>query len=189
MNNRILCLTLALSLALPLAACGSRPMQEMEEAVESVLPTAEPVKETASPLPETPDVTMMPEEADLSVEDVLESIRDAKADEAGTAVMTYVAAARVLTFCQKGGAQRADFQQDVKAWIDRLDGEAREAFIASARAVAELAQRIAQGDVERSELEEHLADSDTDWEDFDPVSFQHENLQRFVDVVTSALED
>ena len=188
MTKRILCLTLVLALALPAAACGSRPMQEMEEAVESVLPTAEPTRETAPPI-ETPAATETPAETEQTVSDVLDAIRDAKPDEAATPVTTYLAAARVLLFCEAGGAQRQDFAQEVKDWVGRLDAGEREDFIASARAVAELAQRIAQGDVEQSELEENLAGSDTGWEDFDPVNFQHENLQRFVDVVTQTLEN
>ena len=188
MMKRFLCLMTALTLSLGLAACGSRTARDVREAVESVLPTVDPARETMTPAAETPEISDMPREDGLSVRDVMESIREAKPEELDTPVTTYAAAARVLTFCQEGGAKQSDFEQEVRDWVKGLSGEEREAFIASARAVSELAQRIAQGDVEQSELEEALADSDANWRDFDPVNFQHENLERFVEVVTKALE-
>ena len=188
MMKRILCFGMALVLALGLAACGSRPVQEAEEAVESLMPTDDLTNETMTPAVETPEMSGAPEARKLTTTDVLDSSRDAEPDELGTPVMTYAAAARVLAFCEDGGADRADFQQEVRSYFEKLDGEQRERFRKSAQAVTELAQRIAQGDVEQSELEQNLADTDTDWRDFDPVNFQHENLKKFVDALTAELE-
>ena len=44
-----------------------------------------------------------------------------------------------------------------------------------------LAENIAKGDVEQSDLEK------ADLKDFDPVAFQHENLETFTKTVRDAL--
>ena len=127
----------------------------------------------SSVAPETPD----PREAD-SVTDVLNRIRDAEADGL---LMNYPAAAKVLTFCADGGTERETFERDVKAYFKTLDDAQREEFRAKFDAVLTLAENIAKGDVEQSDLEK------ADLKDFDPVTFQHENLETFTKTVTDAL--
>ena len=177
MMKRILCMALALAALFSLAACGST-MRKAEDIVESMLPTmtVSPTEEPeafSSVMPETPD----PREAD-SVTDVLNRIREAEADGM---LMNYPAAAKVLTFCADGGTERETFERDVKAYFKTLDDAQREEFRAKFDAVMTLAENIAKGDVEQSDLEQ------VDLRDFDPVTFQHENLETFTKTVTDAL--
>ena len=184
MMKRILCMALTLIAALSLAACGSRPMQKAEETVESLVPDMTP-EVTASAAPETAMPSATPAmENELTTRDVLEAIRDTDPD-AMDPVKTYMAAASVLTFCQEGGPAKADFDKEVKDYFENMDDESRAAFEKSARSVLELAQRIASGDVEPDELEQNLKDSDSDWRNIDPVTFQHDNLKTFVDTLTA----
>ena len=80
----------------------------------------------------------------------------------------------MLTFCADGGTERDTFERDVKAYFKTLDDAQKEEFRARFDAVMTLAQNIAKGDVEQSDLEQ--AD---DLKDFDPVTFQHDNLETF----------
>ncbi len=185
MMKRILCMALALVLALGAAACGSRPMQKAEETVESLIPDMTP-EVPASAAPETAMPSATPTmESSLTTRDVLDSIRDVDPDAMDNPVATYLAAARVLTFCEAGGPTKADFAQDVRDYFADMDDDRRATFEKSARSVLELAQRIAKGDVEQDELERNLADADDDWRNIDPVTFQHENLKTFVDALTA----
>ena len=177
MMKRTLCMALALAALFSLAACG-RTMRRAEEAVESILPTmtAAPTEQPeafSSAAPETPN----PKEA-ASVTDVLNLIRDAEADGA---LMNYPAAAKVLTFCADGGTERDTFERDVKAYFKTLDDAQREEFRAKLDSVLTLAESIARGDVEQSDLEK------ADLKDFDPVAFQHDNLETFTKTVREAL--
>ena len=180
MMKRFLCMALALAALCSLAACG-RTMRKAEEIVESVLPsmTVTPTSEPeafSSAAPETPD----PHEA-AAVTDVLKMIRDAEPEDAAGALMNYPAAAKVLTFCADGGTERETFERDVKAFFKTLDEKQREEFRARFDAVMTLAQSIAKGDVEQSDLEK------ADLKDFDPVAFQHENLETFTKTVRDAI--
>ena len=174
MMKRILCA------ALMLAACG-RTMRKAEEIVESVMPsmtvtpTAEP-EAFSSAAPETPD----PHEA-ASVTDVLNMIRDAENEDGAGVLMNYPAAAKVLTFCADGGTERETFERDVKAYFKTLDDAQKEAFRAKLDSVLTLAENIAKGDVEQSDLEK------AELKDFDPVAFQHDNLETFSKTVRAAL--
>ena len=179
MMKRILCMALSLTALLSLAACG-RTARRAEEIVESMLPTMT-VRPTEAPeafssvAPETPD----PKDAE-PVTDVLAAIRDCDVDDA--VLMQYPAAAKVLTFCADGGTERNTFERDVKAYFKTMDDAQREEFRARFDAVLTLAQNIARGDVEQSDLEQ--AD---DLKDFDPVTFQHENLETFEKTVRASL--
>ena len=178
--KRILCMALALAALCSLAACG-RTMRKAEEIVESVLPsmTMKPTTEPealSSVEPETPD----PHEA-ASVTDVLNMIRDAEPEDAAGVLMNYPAAAKVLTFCADGGTERDTFERDVKAYFRTMDDAQREEFRTRFDSVMTLAENIAKGDVEQSDLEK------TDLKDFDPVAFQHDNLEAFSKTVTGAL--
>ena len=185
MMKRILCMALTLIAALSLAACGSRPMQRAEETVESLVPKMTP-EVTASAAPETTMPSASPAmDNDLTTRDVLDSIRDVDPDAMDNPAATYLAAARVLTFCQEGGPAGPDFEKDVQDYFKDMDEEHRAAFEESARSVLELAQRIAKGDVEPDELEQNLKDYGDDWKNIDPVTFQHENLKTFVDALTA----
>ena len=177
MMKRILCAALMLTALLSLAACG-RTMRKAEEIVESVMPsmTVTPTNEPeafSSVAPEAPD----PKEA-ASVTDVLNLIRDADPDGM---LMNYPAAAKVLTFCADGGTERETFERDVKAYFKTLDDAQKEEFRAKLDSVLTLAESIARGDVEQSDLEK------ADLRDFDPVAFQHDNLEAFTKTVKDAL--
>ena len=180
MMKRFLCMALALTALLSLAACG-RTMRKAEEIVESVMPTmttapTEAPEAFSSAAPETPDGHDA-----AAATDVLSAIREADAD-GESALMNYPAAAKVLTFCADGGTERDTFERDVKAYFKTMDDAQREEFRARFDAVITLAQNIAKGDVEQSDLEQ--AD---DLKDFDPVTFQHENLEAFEKTVRAAL--
>ena len=177
MMKRILCAALMLTALLSLSACGDT-MRKAEDIVESVLPSmtvapTEVPEAFSSVAPETPE----PREAD-SVADVLNLIRDADPDGM---FMNYPAAAKVLTFCADGGTGRDTFERDVKAYFKTLDDAQREEFRAKFDSVMILAENIAKGDVEQSDLEK------ADLKDFDPVAFQHENLETFTKTVRDAL--
>ena len=184
MTKRIGTLCLALLLALGAAACGSRPMQKAEELAETLLPDMTP-EVTASAAPETAVPSASPALADtVTTRDVLDAVRDVDPDAMENPVRTYLAAAKVLSFCQAGGPEKGDFEKDVRDYLAAMDGDQRAAFRKSAQSVLELAQRIAKGDVEPDELEQNLSDYDGDWRDIDPVTFQHENLKTFADALT-----
>lgn len=177
--KRILCMALALLTLCSLAACG-RTMRKAEEVVESVLPTMTPTAEPeafSSAAPETPD----PNDAE-SVTAVLNAIRDTEPEDAG-ALTAYPAAAKVLTFCADGGTGRETFRRDVTAFFKTLDDAQREEFRTRFDAVMSLARGIAKGDVEPSTLE----DEGDALGGFDPVRFQHENLDAFEDAVKKAI--
>ena len=178
--KRFLCMALALSALCSLAACG-RTMRKAEEIVESVMPsmTVPPTTEPeafSSVAPETPD----PHEA-ASVTDVLNTIRDAEPEDTAGVLANYPAAAKALTFCADGGTERDTFERDVKAYFKTMDDAQREEFRAKFDAVMTLAENIAKGDVEQSDLEK------ADLKDFDPVAFQHDNLEMFTKTVRDAL--
>ena len=180
MMKRILCAALMLTALLSLAACG-RTMRKAEDIAESMLPTmtAAPTSEPeafSSVAPETPD----PHEA-ASVTDVLNMIRDAENEDGAGVLMNYPAAAKVLTFCADGGTERETFERDVKAYFKTLDDAQKEEFRAKLDSVLTLAENIAKGDVEQSDLEK------ADLKDFDPVAFQHDNLEAFTKTVRAAL--
>lgn len=180
MMKRILCAALMLTALLSLAACG-RTMRKAEDMVESMLPTmtVSPTNEPeafSSVAPETPD----PRQA-ASVTDVLNTIRDAETEDGAGVLMNYPAAAKVLTFCADGGTGRETFERDVKAYFKTMDDAQREEFRARFDAVTTLAENIAKGDVEQSDLEK------ADLKDFDPVTFQHDNLETFSKTVRASL--
>ena len=181
MMKRILCMALVLTALFSLAACG-RTMQKAEDVVESLLPTmtaspTEAPEAFSSVAPQTPD----PNDS-APVTEVLNLIRDAEPENGGM-LLDYPAAAKVLTFCADGGTERTTFERDVKAFFKTMDDAQREEFRARFDAVITLAQNIAKGDVEQSELEQ----ADADLHDFDPVTFQHENLETFEKTVRAAL--
>ena len=62
-----------------------------------------------------------------------------------------------------------------------MDDAQKEEVRAKFDAVLTLAENIAKGDVEQSDLEK------ADLKDFDPVAFQHDNLETFSKTVTDAL--
>ena len=179
MMKRTLCTALMLAAMLSLAACG-RTARRAEEIVESVIPTMTAAPTAApeafsSAAPETPDG-----HAAAPVTDVLAAIRGCDVDDA--ALMQYPAAAKVLTFCADGGTERNTFERDVKAYFNTMDDAQREEFRARFDSVMTLAQNIAKGDVEQTDLEQ-----DDDLKNFDAVNFQHENLEAFEKTVRDAM--
>ena len=199
--KRMLCVTLALVMVLALAACGSRPAQEAEDAVESMMPTMEPT-ETDAMETMMPDASADPEangnfphpddaegDEELSTRDVLDAIANVEDDGAGATLSTYAAAAKVLNFCKQGGPAKAGFRDEVKDYFQNMSAEKRTAFTAGYEAVVTLAQNIAKGDVEQSELEQNLTDAGVKLDPIDPVNFEHENLVTFAEAILSQTQN
>ncbi len=164
---------LLLVLTMALAACG------MEKPVETAVPTDMPMETETLPEmtddltePETPEV----ETGESDVADALNAIRDYDPEGMDAAVMRYAAAAKVLTFCKNTDRTAAQLKEDIKAYFRNLSAEDKENFAARYDDVAELAQSIARGDVEQSELDNMLAEAHVQMDPVDPVNFAHQNL-------------
>ena len=169
--KKLMTLMLVLTMVPVLAACG------MRKPVETAAPTDMPA-ETAA-MPEMTDdltETETPKAEGSDVADALNAIRDYDPENLDAAVMRYAAAAKVLTFCRDTEKSAAQLKDDIRAYFERMSVEEKAAFSARYEDVAELAQSIARGDVEQSELDTMLSDAHVQMEPVDPVNFAHQNL-------------
>ena len=186
--KRITTLLLALVLVFALAACGT--MTGTDAATESTMPETTDAAATDTPIEDAPEAveSMVPQMSDITVKDVLDRVHDYHNETAGSSLQLYSAAATLLNFCKAGGPNQENFQQDVKDYIDKLDADAKEGFRAQCEAVTGLAEQITKGDVTMDDVNGVLVDSDVSLEDFDPLAFEHEQLDAFNAAVKAAYE-
>ena len=186
--KRIVTLLLALVMVFALAACGD--MTKPDAAEESAMPETTDAAATDTPVSVVPEAveSMVPQMNDITVKDVLDRVVDYHEATAGSSLQLYSAAATLLNFCKAGGPNQESFQQDVKDYVGKLDADAKEAFRGQYEAVAGLADQITKGDVTMDEVNGVLVDTDASLEDFDPLAFEHAQLDAFNDAVKAAYE-
>ncbi len=186
--KRMMTLLLALVMVFALAACGN--MTGRDDANASAQPDATDAAATDNPVEEIPEAveSMTPQMNDISVKDVLDRVHDYQEETAGSSLQLYSAAATLLNFCKAGGPDEASFKQDVKDYVGKLDDDAKEAFRAQYEAVSGLAEQITKGDVTMDDVNGTLQDADVSLEDFDPLVFEHQQLDAFNDAVKAAYE-
>ena len=176
---------LLLVLTMALAACG------MEKPVETVVPTDMPAE--TETLPEMTDDLMDMETPEVKTEesdvaDALNAIRDYDPEGMDAAVMRYAAAAKVLTFCKNTERSAAQLKEDIKAYFRDMTNEEKAAFAERYEEVAALAQSIARGDVEQSELDNMLSEAHVHLDPVDPVNFAHQNLTDLDETIRDAVK-
>ncbi len=181
--KKLMMLLLAMTLAL--AACG------MKKPVETAVPTDLPME--TETLPEmTDDLTDMEtpelETEQSDVADALDAIRDYDPENLDAAVMRYAAAAKVLTFCKNTERSAAQLKEDIKAYFRDMSNEEKAAFAERYDEVAALAQSIARGDVEQSELDNMLSEAHVHLDPVDPVNFAHQNLTDLDETIRDAVK-
>lgn len=173
---------LLLALAL-LAGCG------MMKPVETPSPTEEP--EMLETMPMDVTETMMPEVPEMDepkVADALDAIRDYDPDHVDSAVMRYAAAAKLLSFCKNTERAAEELKDEIRSYFKDMSDTEKADFRERYEDVAALAQSIARGDVEQSELDTMLKDADVKLEELDPVTFQHENLTDLDETIRDAVK-
>lgn len=183
--KKLMMLLLAMTMMLALAACG------MDKPVETVVPTDMPAETEA--LPEMTDDLMDMETPEVKTEesdvaDALDAIRDYEPENLDAAVMRYAAAARVLTFCKNTERSAAQLKEDIKAYFRDMSNEEKAAFAERYEEVAALAQSIARGDVEQSELDNMLSEAHVHLDPVDPVNFAHQNLTDLDETIRDAVK-
>jgi hypothetical protein len=181
-------LLLALVMVFALAACGN--MNGPDNTHASAQPEATDAAATNSPAQELPEAveSMAPDMNNISVADVLGRVHDYQEETVGSSLQLYSAAATLLNFCKAGGPNEPNFAQDVKDYIGNLDDQAKEAFRAQYEAVSGLADQITKGDVTMDDVNGALQDSDVSLEDFDPLVFEHQQLDAFNNAVKAAYQ-
>ena len=186
--KKLMTLLLALVMAFALAACGDATKTDAD--TESAVPETTDAAQTDTPIEEIPEAveSMVPQMSDITVKDVLDRVHDYHAETAGSSLQQYSAAATLLNFCKAGGPDQERFREDVKDYIDQLDEEGKAAFKDQYEAVADLADRITKGDVTMDDVNGTLVDTDVSMEDFDPLAFEHAQLDAFNDAVKAAYE-
>lgn len=186
--KRMMTLLLALVMVFALAACGN--MTGRDDANASAQPDATDAAATDTPAEDLPEAveSMAPDMNNISVQDVLGRVRDYEEETVGSSLQLYSAAATLLNFCKAGGPDAETFQQDVKDYIGNLDDESKEAFRAQYEAVSGLAEQITKGDVTMDDVNGALQDADVSLEDFDPLVFEHQQLDAFNNAVKAAYE-
>ena len=186
--KKLMTLLLALAMVFALAACGDAT--KTDAATESAVPETTDAAATDTPIEDVPEAmeSMVPQMNDITVKDVLDRVHDYHEETVGSSLQLYSAAATLLNFCKAGGPNQETFRQDVKDYIDALDDEGKAAFRAQFEAVAGLADRITKGDVTMDEVNGTLVDTDVTLEDFDPLAFEHEQLDAFLDAVKAAYD-
>ena len=186
--KKLTSLLLALALVFALSACGdmTKPNAETETAVPETTDAAV----TDTPVEDVPEAveSMVPQMSDITVSDVLDRVKDYHEATAGSSLQLYSAAATLLNFCKAGGPKEGSFAEDVKGYTDQLDDDAKAEFQRQFEAVAGLADQIAKGDVTMDDVNGTLVDADVSLEDFDPLAFEHDQLDAFVSAVKSAYE-
>ena len=178
--KRMIPLMLALAL---LAGCG------MMKPTETPTPTEEPEMLETRPLDASE--TVMPEVPEMEepkVADALDAIRDYDPEHVDSAVMRYAAAAKLLTFCKNTERTAEDLKDEIRAYFKDMSDTEKADFRERYEDVAALAQSIARGDVEQSELDTMLRDTDVKLEELDPVTFQHENLTDLDETIRDAVK-
>lgn len=183
--KKLMMLLLAMTMVLALAACG------MDKPVETAAPTDLPME--TETLPEMTDELMEMETPEVETEesdvaDALDAIRDYEPEGLDAAVMRYAAAAKVLTFCKNTERSAAQLKEDIKAYFKDMSQEERAAFAERYEEVAELAQSIARGDVEQSELDNMLSEAHVHLDPVDPVNFAHQNLTDLDETIRDAVK-
>ena len=184
--KRIVTLLLALVMVFALAACGD--MTKPDAAEESAMPKTTDAAATDTPVSDVPEAveSMVPQMNDITVKDVLDRVVDYHEATAGSSLQLYSAAATLLNFCKAGGPNQESFQQDVKDYVGKLDDEAKAVFKTQYEAVSALAEQITKGDVTMDDVNGALVDTDVSLEDFDPLAFEHEQLDAFNEAVKAA---
>ena len=186
--KKLMTLLLALVMVFGLAACGT--MTGTDAAKESATPETTDAAATDTPAEDVPEAaeSMVPQMSDISAKDVLDRVHDYHEETVGSSLQLYSAAATLLNFCKAGGPDEANFAQDVKDYVGKLDDAGKEAFRAQYEAVSGLAEQITKGDVTMDDVNSALVDSDVSLEDFDPLAFEHQQLDAFNDAVKAAYE-
>ena len=186
--KKIMTLLLALAMVFALAACGDAT--RTDASTESAVPETTDADATDTPVEDVPEAveSMVPQMSDITVKDVLDRVHDYHEETVGSSLQLYSAAATLLNFCKAGGPNQERFAEDVKDYVDKLDDDAKAAFQKQYEAVAQLADGITKGDVTMDEVNSALVDTDTSLEDFDPLAFEHEQLDAFNDAVKAAYE-
>ena len=174
---------LMLALAMLLAGCGTM------KPVETTVPTEEP--EMLETMPPEGSETVIPEAPHVDetrVADALDAIRDYDPAHVDSAVMRYAAAAKLLNFCKNTERAAEDLKNEIRAYFKDMSDTEKADFRERYEDVAALAQSIARGDVEQSELDNMLRDADVKLEELDPVTFQHENLTDLDETIRDAVK-
>ena len=145
--KKLMMLLLAMTMVLALAACG------MDKPVETAVPTDLPME--TETMPEMTDDLMEMETPEVETErsdvaDTLDAIRDYDPENLDAAVMRYAAAAKVLTFCKNTERSAAQLKEDVRTYFAGMSDDEKADFSRRYEDVADLASRIAAGDVEQS---------------------------------------
>ena len=172
--KKLMMLLLAMTMVLALAACG------MDKPVETAVPTDLPME--TETLPEMTDDLMEMETPVVETErsdvaEALDAIRDYDPENLDAAVMRYAAAAKVLTFCKNTERSAAQLKEDVRTYFAGMSDDEKADFSRRYEDVADLASRIAAGDVEQSELDDLRSRSDVDFDPTDPVDAAHDLLK------------
>lgn len=186
--KRMMTILLALVMVFALAACGT--MNGNDAATESTMPETTDAAASDTPAENASEAveSMVPQMSDITVKDVLDRVHDYHEETVGSSLQLYSAAATLLNFCKAGGPNQETFQQDVKDYVANLDDEAKEAFRTQCEAVTGLADQITKGDVTMDEVNGVLVDTDVSLEDFDPLVFEHQQLDAFNEAVKAAYE-
>ena len=186
--KKLTSLLLALVLVFALAACGT--MTKTDADTETAVPETTDAAATDTPIEDVPEAveSMVPQMSDITVKDVLDRVKDYHEATAGSSLQLYSAAATLLNFCKAGGPKQENFAADVKGYIDQLDDDAKAEFKTQFEAVAGLAEQITKGDVTMDDVNGALVDTDVSLEDFDPLAFEHDQLDAFNDAVRAAYE-
>ena len=186
--NKCMTLLLALVMVFALGACGT--MTKTDAATESAVPETTDAAATDTPVEKVPQAveSMVPQMNDITVKDVLDRVHDYHEATAGSSLQLYSAAATLLNFCKAGGPDQESFRQDVQDYISKLDDGAKEAFRGQYEAVAALADQITKGDVTMDDVNAALVDTDVSLEDFDPLAFEHKQLEAFNDAIKAVYE-
>ncbi len=184
--KRMTTLLMALVMLFALAACGT--MTKTDDAAESAVPEQTDAAATDTPASDVPEAveSMVPQMNDISVNDVLDRVKDYHEATAGSSLQLYSAAATLLNFCKAGGTKQDGFADTVKDYIGKLDDEAKAVFKTQYEAVSALAEQITKGDVTMDDVNGALVDTDVSLEDFDPLAFEHEQLDAFNEAVKAA---
>ncbi|MBQ9044555.1 MAG: hypothetical protein IJ112_01255 [Oscillospiraceae bacterium] len=186
--KRMMTLLLALVMVFALSACGDAT--RTDAATESAVPETTDAAATDTPIEDVPEAveSMAPQMNDITVKDVLDRVHDYHEETVGSSLQMYSAAATLLNFCKAGGPDQDHFREDVKDYIDKLDDDGKEAFRGQYEAVSGLADQITKGDVTMEDTNAALVDADVTLEDFDPLAFEHAQLDAFNDAVKAAYE-
>lgn len=178
--KKLIPLMLALVL---LAGCGTmKPAQTPAPTEEPEMMETMPTDGSETVIPEAPRAE------EPRVADALDAIRDYDPDHVDSAVMRYAAAAKLLNFCRNTERATEDLKAEIRSYFKDMSDTEKADFRERYDDVAALAQSIARGDVEQSELDTMLHDADVTLEELDPVTFAHENLTDLDETIRDAVK-